>query len=84
MKISILDNLFNYLIIFTGKHVCITGGSSGIGLWFGINAAKQGADITIIARNIKILGNHTLILHTSYQKVNIMFRYDYRESCKCH
>ncbi|KAL7033997.1 hypothetical protein ACKWTF_007809 [Chironomus riparius] len=38
-----------------GKHVCITGGSSGIGLWVAINAAKKGADITIVARNIKIL-----------------------------
>jgi 3-dehydrosphinganine reductase len=53
------------LIIITGKHVCITGGSQGIGLWVAINAAKKGADITIIARNTKILGMSHLIFKLS-------------------
>lgn len=35
----------------------MTGGSSGIGLWVAILAARMGADVTIIARNVKLLGN---------------------------
>lgn len=34
-----------------GKHVVITGGSSGIGRCVGILAAKLGANVTILARN---------------------------------
>ncbi|XP_034943773.1 3-ketodihydrosphingosine reductase [Chelonus insularis] len=35
-----------------GKHVVITGGSSGIGKSIALLAAKSGAHVTIIARNI--------------------------------
>lgn len=38
-----------------GKHVLVTGGSSGIGLWSAIECAKQGANVTIVARNQKLL-----------------------------
>lgn len=34
------------------RHVIITGGSSGIGLWIAIYCAKLGAHVTIIARNV--------------------------------
>lgn len=34
----------------------MTGGSSGIGLWVAIYAARKGADVTIVARNVKVLG----------------------------
>ena len=36
---------------FTGKHILITGGSTGIGLHLGHELAKLGADLSIIARN---------------------------------
>jgi 3-dehydrosphinganine reductase len=36
---------------FRGKHVVVTGGSSGIGLDLCLEAFKQGAHISIIARN---------------------------------
>ncbi|VEL18154.1 unnamed protein product [Protopolystoma xenopodis] len=36
---------------FDGKHVLITGGSSGIGLSLAILARRSGANITLIARN---------------------------------
>ncbi len=37
-------------IEYSGKHVFITGGSSGIGLALAVLLAKQGANITILAR----------------------------------
>ncbi|XP_012523245.1 3-ketodihydrosphingosine reductase [Monomorium pharaonis] len=37
------------------KHVVVTGGSSGIGKCIAILAAKRGANVTIIARNVRTL-----------------------------
>ena len=34
-----------------GKHVLITGGSSGIGKCVAVAAVEMGADVTIVARN---------------------------------
>lgn len=38
-------------IDFHGKHVVVTGGSMGIGFDLSIEAFKQGAHVSIIARN---------------------------------
>lgn len=38
-------------IDFHGKHVVVTGGSMGIGLDISLEAFKQGAHVSIIARN---------------------------------
>ncbi|XP_053695444.1 3-ketodihydrosphingosine reductase [Sabethes cyaneus] len=38
-----------------GKHVLVTGGSSGIGLWVAVECARLGADVTIVARNVEQL-----------------------------
>ncbi|KXJ67985.1 3-ketodihydrosphingosine reductase [Aedes albopictus] len=38
-----------------GKHVVVTGGSSGIGLWAAIECVRLGANVTIVARNVKQL-----------------------------
>lgn len=38
-------------IDFHGKHVVITGGSMGIGYDISVEAFKQGAHVSIIARN---------------------------------
>ena len=35
-----------------GSHVVITGGSEGIGLAIGLEAARQGARVTIMARSV--------------------------------
>lgn len=43
----------------SGKHVVVTGGSSGIGKSIAISAAKRGAHVTIIARNQKRLEEAT-------------------------
>lgn len=34
------------------RHVVVTGGSSGIGLWIAIHCVKLGAHVTVIARNV--------------------------------
>lgn len=39
-----------------GRHVVVTGGSQGIGLWAAIRAAELGANVTLVARNLKQLG----------------------------
>lgn len=39
-----------------GRHVVVTGGSSGIGLWIATYCAELGANVTIIARNTALLG----------------------------
>jgi len=38
-----------------GKHVMITGGSSGIGKWCAIEVVKRGASVTLLARDLKRL-----------------------------
>lgn len=38
------------------RHVLITDGSSGIGLWLAIQAVKMGANVTIIPRDATNLG----------------------------
>lgn len=38
-----------------GKHVVVTGGSSGIGLWAATECVRLGANVTIVARNVKQL-----------------------------
>ncbi|KAF6031509.1 KDSR [Bugula neritina] len=40
---------------FQGNHVLITGGSQGIGLELAKQCAAKGANITIVARNMKLL-----------------------------
>jgi 3-dehydrosphinganine reductase len=37
------------------KHVVVTGGSSGIGKCVAVEAARRGADVTLIARDVKKL-----------------------------
>lgn len=39
-----------------GRHVVVTGGSKGIGLCLAVECAKKGANVTVIARDEKTLG----------------------------
>lgn len=43
-----------------GRHVVVTGGSSGIGLWAAVHCVKRGAHVTVVARNITLLGKSPL------------------------
>jgi NAD(P)-dependent dehydrogenase (short-subunit alcohol dehydrogenase family) len=74
---------FAIFISLTGKHVVVTGGSSGIGLWIAIYAARLGADVTIIARKQNLLGEFNS-LHTLNSSFLISFRSIHRKSCGRH
>lgn len=46
-----------------GRHVVVTGGSQGIGMWAAVRAAQLGADVTIVARNVEQLGEQSERTH---------------------
>jgi hypothetical protein len=56
-------------IDFHGKHVVITGGSQGIGFELSLEAFKQGAHVSIVARNVSKLSEIRAELE-SLQKKN--------------
>ncbi|XP_058058723.1 3-ketodihydrosphingosine reductase [Anopheles bellator] len=41
--------------LIKGKHVVVTGGSSGIGLWAAVECVRLGAHVTVVARNVPLL-----------------------------
>lgn len=57
-----------------GKHVIVTGGSSGIGLWAAIECVRLGANVTIVARNVKLLGRNTKIVLMDPKMMILHFR----------
>ncbi|KAI3379541.1 hypothetical protein SNEBB_000945 [Seison nebaliae] len=50
------------------KHILITGGSKGIGLALGIEAAKNGANVSLLARNEEDLMNAKLLIDKHLHK----------------
>lgn len=58
------------------RHVVVTGGSSGIGLWIAIHSVKLGANVTIIARNITNL--EAALKQIKSYKVNEQQKIQYR------
>lgn len=72
------------------RHVVVTGGSSGIGLWVAIHCAKLGAHVTIIARNIANLeaAVQQISCHKLHDQQKIQYRSldlskDYDVVAKC-
>lgn len=68
-----------------GKHVVVTGGSSGIGLNIATECAKRGANVTIIARNENTLNAAISLLEIirrvpeqKFQKVSLDISKDYK------
>lgn len=61
LGIALVHGLVFYLVSrkpranIRGKHVVVTGGSSGIGLWAAVECVRLGANVTILARNLEIL-----------------------------
>lgn len=68
--IAVLAHIIVYLFVtrkraksIVGKHVVITGGSRGIGLCLAVECALKGANVTVIARDEKMLSKLTLNIH---------------------
>jgi 3-dehydrosphinganine reductase len=53
--IPVLSTLFQRTFNYKGKHVLVTGGSSGIGLEVAREYLKKGANVSIMARDKKKL-----------------------------
>ena len=61
-------------IDFQGKHVVITGGSSGIGFDLCIEAFKQGAHVSVIARNKVGVYFFDILMPNKFANENIRFQ----------
>jgi len=60
--IAVLVHVLIYLFVMgkrprsiVGRHVVVTGGSKGIGLCLAVECAMKGANVTVIARDEKML-----------------------------
>ncbi|KAJ6639717.1 3-ketodihydrosphingosine reductase [Pseudolycoriella hygida] len=53
-----------------GRHVVVTGGSQGIGLWAAIYSAQLGAHVTIIARNVDALKKAKILIEENCKEPN--------------
>ncbi|XP_055375143.1 3-ketodihydrosphingosine reductase isoform X2 [Condylostylus longicornis] len=58
-----------------GKHVVITGGSSGIGLHMAIECARRGASVTLLARRTNLLEKSVKLLELNKKNENQKFQY---------
>lgn len=61
--IAILIHILIFVLVMgkraksiVGRHVVVTGGSKGIGLCLAVECAMKGANVTVIARDEKTLG----------------------------
>lgn len=62
LLLALLVHLLIYVYVtrkrtksIVGRHVVITGGSKGIGLCLAVECAMKGANVTVIARDEKML-----------------------------
>jgi len=73
LGIAILIHILIFIFVMSkraksilGRHVVITGGSKGIGLCLAVECARKGANVTIIARDEKVLGECNKTRKTSF------------------
>lgn len=57
------------------KHVVITGGSRGIGLCLAVECALKGANVTVIARDEKMLNGAVALMEVIRQRPEQKFQY---------
>ncbi|ALC47990.1 CG10425 [Drosophila busckii] len=79
---AILVHYFVYLFVMSkraksiiGRHVVITGGSKGIGLCLAVECAMKGADVTVIARDEKMLSGAVALMEVIRQRPEQKFQY---------
>lgn len=63
LSIAVLIHILIFIFVMgkraksiVGRHVVVTGGSKGIGLCLAVECAIKGANVTVIARDEKTLG----------------------------
>ncbi|KAH8420767.1 hypothetical protein KR222_004310 [Zaprionus bogoriensis] len=82
LSIAILAHILVYIFVMgkhaksiVGRHVVVTGGSKGIGLCLAVECALKGADVTVIARDEKVLGGAVALLEVVRQRPEQKFQY---------
>ncbi|XP_030376132.1 3-ketodihydrosphingosine reductase [Scaptodrosophila lebanonensis] len=58
-----------------GRHVVVTGGSKGIGLSLAVECAMKGANVTVIARDEKMLSGAVALMELIRQRPEQRFQY---------
>lgn len=58
-----------------GRHVVVTGGSKGIGLYIAVECATKGANVTVIARDETMLRGAIVLLEVFRQSPEQKFNY---------
>ncbi|KAH8267164.1 hypothetical protein KR026_001057 [Drosophila bipectinata] len=58
-----------------GRHVVVTGGSKGIGLCLAVECAMKGANVTVIARDEKMLSGAVALMEVIRQRPDQKFQY---------
>ncbi|KAH8384109.1 hypothetical protein KR009_012168 [Drosophila setifemur] len=58
-----------------GRHVVVTGGSKGIGLCLAVESAMKGANVTVIARDEKMLSGAVALMEVIRQRPDQKFQY---------
>lgn len=82
LGIALVHGLVFYLVSrkpkanIRGRHVVVTGGSSGIGLWAAVECVRLGANVTIVARNVKLLekAKQKLLTYKTLEDQRIEYR----------
>ncbi|XP_017079955.2 3-ketodihydrosphingosine reductase [Drosophila eugracilis] len=80
--IAVLVHILIYLFVMgkrsksiVGRHVVVTGGSKGIGLCLAVECAMKGADVTVIARDEKMLSGAVALMEVIRQRPEQKFQY---------
>ncbi|XP_036341817.1 3-ketodihydrosphingosine reductase-like [Rhagoletis pomonella] len=61
--------------MLVGRHVVVTGGSRGIGLCLAVECAMKGANVTVIARDEKLLSGAVALMEVIRQVPEQKFQY---------
>ncbi|XP_073841325.1 3-ketodihydrosphingosine reductase [Musca autumnalis] len=80
--LAILAHILVFLFVtrkraksIVGKHVVVTGGSKGIGLRLAVECALRGANVTVLARDEKMLSGAVALMEVIRQSPEQKFQY---------
>ncbi|KAH8232531.1 hypothetical protein KR032_008641 [Drosophila birchii] len=82
LGIAVLVHILVFLFVMAkkpksivGRHVVVTGGSKGIGLCLAVECAMKGANVTVIARDEKMLSGAVALMEVIRQRPDQKFQY---------